>query len=360
MVIGARTVKTGLAVTISMFLCALFDIELAIFAGAATVLNLQPSVGLSLYNAKEQLIVHFISIGIATALGFTVGSNPLIMGLTTIIIIMVANKLRWKSGSVGGIMAALFILSSPSAQFLQHALSRSLSITIGVAVALVVNMTIARPNYRNPLLTKLIELNTAIAGYFTEAMQSYVKLNIADSVSHEKRSKDIEQLFRDSQKLYELYLLDLGPAPDNAKTKNKENTESALFSAYLAYNKGLWQRTRDVLFLAEQRRERRRCSGDMPISPEFQEILAMLESAVQLFVHYNDELLLKLQGKDVEPGTELRIWRKLDEIVNRWHERFPSGSQNLHALVEVSILTDKIRWAAKESSRLLKSNAQTS
>jgi hypothetical protein len=360
MIVGARTIKTGIAVTISMFLCALLDIELAIFAGAATVLNLQPSVGLSLYNAKEQLIIHFTSISIATVLGFMIGSNPLIMGLTSIIIIMVGNKLRWKSGSVGGIMAALFILGSPSSEFLQHAMTRSISITIGVAVALLVNMTIARPNYRKPLLTKLMELNTAIAGYFTEAMQSYLQLNIAAGEGHEKRAKTIEQLFRESQKLYDLYVIDLGPAPDDPGTINKENTEPALLSAYFTYNKGLWQSTRDVLFLAEQRRERRQRSGDMPISPEFQEILALLDSAVQMFVHYNDELTLKLQGKNVEPGTELRIWRKLDEIINGWHDRFPSGSYYLHALVEVSILTDKIRWAAKESSRLLDLHASGS
>ena len=353
MAIGARTLKTGIAVTISMFLCALFNIEMPIFAGAATVLNLQPSVGLSLYNAKEQLMIHFISISIATAAGFTVGSNPLIMGLATIIIILVANKLHWKSGSAGGIMAALFILGSPSSQFLQHAMSRSISITIGVAVALLVNMTIARPNYRKPLLAKLIELNTAIAGYFTEAMQTYQELNIENTEEHEKRSKGIEKLFRDSQKMYELYRIDLGPSPENTEAVNNETTESALFSAYFAYNKGLWQNTRDVLFLAMQRRERRKKSGDMPISPEFQEILALLDNAAKLFVHYNDALAQKLQGKGVGHSAELRIWRKLDEIINRWHDRFPSGSYYIHALVEVSILTDKIRWAAKESSRLL-------
>lgn len=353
MKIGARTIKTGIAVTISMFICALFDIDSVIFAGAATVLNLQPSVGLSLHNAREQLSVHFTSIGLAVILGYTVGSNPLIMGLVTVLIILIGNRMRWKAGSVGGVMAAIFILSSPGSEFLQHALTRSIAIFIGVAVALLVNLTIVRPNYREPLLTKLTELNNLIAAYFALGVRSYLHLPAVEPETGDKKVKEIERLFRESQKIYELYLLDLGPLPDEGEPAEKEQTESALFTAYLAFNKGLWQATRDVLFLAEQRRERRLIRGDMPISPEFQEILELLENAMQLFIRCNDELTERLRGKrDLAPVGELRIWRKLDDIINRWHDRFPSGSYYIHALVEVSILTDKIRWAAKESSRL--------
>lgn len=351
MLAGARIIKTGLAVALSMLISNYFDIQPAIFAGAATVLNMQPSVGMSFHNALEQILVHFISITIAIACGLTLGNNAIIMGITTIIVIQICIHFNWRKSLSGGVMAAIFILSSPDAQFIDHALMRSLAIFIGVGVALTVNLTIAPPSYRQPLQRKLFELNTLITDYFNEAVQSFLQLNIPSQNEMEKRQEQVEHLFREVQKLYKLYNYDIGP--HTFDQNNLQDKISKYFDEYLTYNKGLWQRTRDILFLSHERKERRKEAGDQPISPEFQEILDLLSDAQALFLSYNEELKNKLEGKDAIHLEEPHIWSKLDKILNNWHNQFPSGSYYLHALIEVSLITYKIRWAAKESSRLL-------
>lgn len=351
MIIGARVLKTGLAVALSMFICNMLNIQPAIFAGAATVVNLQPSVGQSLLNAWEQVFVHFTSIGVAILVGLIIGPNPLSMGVATILVILVCNRFKWRSAISTGVVAAIFILGSPKTEFLDHALIRSLAIFIGLGVAMFINATIAPPRYRDPLIQKLLELNGQTSDSFIQAVNGYLNLAIRTPEEWEILQAKTEVLFQQAQNLLNLYRNNLGL--EGGKLSPEKEKEASFFSEYIAYNKGLWQRTRDIHFLAQERKERRKEAGDLPVSPEFQEILELLRHVLELFILYNKELRKKLQGEKVPPVEEPRIWSKLDLILNRWHDRFPSGSYYLHALIEVALITYKLRWAAKESVRLL-------
>jgi uncharacterized membrane protein YgaE (UPF0421/DUF939 family) len=348
---GARIFKTGLAVAMSMFICDYFNIQPALFAGAATVLNMQPSVRQSIFNAREQLAVHFLSIAIAIILGLSLGPHPLVMGLSTIIIIYTCNKLKLRSAISGGVMASIFILNAPEAQFINHATVRSLAIFIGLGVALAVNFTIAPPRYRQPLVRKLTELNSVINEVFRNAVNSFLELNPPSAGEQEQKKKQVEQLLKEANNLFDRYRYGTEPFFDSQPALKEKETQ--LFRDYLTYNKGLWQRSKDILFLAQDRIERRKEAGDLPISKEFQEIIQILNNALELYLHHNAMLLRKLEGEEPEVPEEPHIWSQLDMILNRWHDRFPSGSYYLHALVEVSLITYKIRWAAKESARLL-------
>ncbi|MDX9872839.1 MAG: aromatic acid exporter family protein [Clostridia bacterium] len=353
MLFGARIFKTGLAVTLSMFICNYFNIQPAIFAGAATVLNMQPSLGLSFKNALEQILVSVVAIILAIALGLILGNNVLIMGLATILVIFICQRFKWRGALSGGVMASIFILSSPAEQFIDHALMRSIAIFIGVAVALIVNHTIAPPRYHQPLQKKLLELNTMIKDRFHEAVLAFLYLDIPSPEEQKEKQTQIEQLFRETQKLHELYVYDIGPrSPEQAESDTPGNL-SKFYDDYITYNKGMWQRARDVLFLAQERRERRKERGDLPISPEFQAILDLLAETLDIFLKQNEALQHKLEGQEAASVEEMHIWSKLDKILNTWHNQFPSGSYHLHALVEVSLITYKIRWGVKESARLL-------
>ncbi len=352
MLAGARIIKTGIAVTISMYICLHFDIQPAIFAAAAAVLNMQPSLGMSLSNAKEQVLIHIISISIAITLGVIIGSNPISMGLSTILVILTCSRFKLRAGMAGGIMASIFILGSPPTEFLSHALTRSLAIFIGIGAALLVNAVIVPPRYSKPLRSKLCELNNVIAAAFCDAAHGFLNADNLPPDYLANKKKEIDALFKQSRHLYELFRYNLGPASEKEEDSAQE-IESKLYNDYLSYNKGLWQRTRDIHFLTEERVQRRKKAGEMPISPEFLEILDLLDSGLLLFTSYNNELQNKLSDKKFDKVNEPHIWRKLDDILNRWHDRFPTGSYYLHALIEVSLVTYKIRWAAKESASLL-------
>ncbi len=70
--IGARTLKTGLAVAISVYICILLKIDPPLFAATSAVVCLQRSIGKSLKNAFEQVIVNIMAIAVGIILGLTV------------------------------------------------------------------------------------------------------------------------------------------------------------------------------------------------------------------------------------------------------------------------------------------------
>jgi len=348
MSIGARILKTGIAVAVSMYICILLNIQPAIFAGAATVVNLQQSVGKSFRNAYEQVIVHFISVSIAILLGLTITFQPLSMGLATIIIITLCTKILKLYTSISmGVVAAIFILGAPANEFLQHALIRSLAIFIGLGVALGINALIAPPRYQETLVSKLIELNLLTSLFFTDALNSFLSLTLVSTEMRNTNKIEYKKMMDEVEKYYELY------AQEWVLGIGNNNAQKDFYNEYIHYNKGLWQRAKDILFLADERKERRKNAEEPPISPEFKEILDLLMNAVQITSLYNSQLLKKVKGEKTALLPEPRIWSKLEIIINHWHDHFPLGSYYLHALIEIALVTYKIRWSAKESSRLL-------
>lgn len=350
MLVGARVLKTGIAVAISMYICYFLDIQPAIFAGAATVVNLQPSVVQSLRNAKNQILVHFLSIGIAIILGLVLVPNPLTMGLSAVIIITICTKLGFQKSISMGVVASIFILDSPPTQFLDHALIRSLAIFIGLGTALVVNTAIAPPHYHERLMDKLKEINTAISEAFQAAINSYIYLEALPENWPEKK-KVLKNLLKEGENLYMLYSFEVGQR--NPKDQQIQNKTLLLYKEYLAYNKGLIQRTSDINFLVQERKERRTEAGDLPISEDFQQILNLLKDVINLYSFYNRTLTDKLDtGESIVYEPPL-IWHRIDVLLNEWYDRFPANSYYLHALIEVSLITYKIDWATNEAIRLL-------
>ncbi|MCL6561111.1 MAG: FUSC family protein, partial [Firmicutes bacterium] len=109
MKIGARIIKTGLAVTITMFICRTLHLEPALFGAVSAAINMQPSIYLTFKTAKNQITVHVLGVAIGLLFGYLFGGNPLSMGLTTILIIVLCMKLKLQNGILMGIVAAIFI-----------------------------------------------------------------------------------------------------------------------------------------------------------------------------------------------------------------------------------------------------------
>lgn len=354
--IGARTIKTGLAVALSIYICDFLNLHPSIFAGAAAVLAIQPSLGLSIANAKQQILVHFSAVIIGILLGYSFGSHPIAVAISTITLILICQQFKWQKSITGGIVASIFILASPGDEFLLQALIRSLCIFIGMGTGLIVNASISPPNFVQSVHEKLIELNRLVSQSFFQSVQSYLSLAVPTPEDLAARKKSVGALFKESRKLSNLYLTSdkysFGGKNDQEEDSPK-NQESNFFSEYLAYNTSLWQKSLDIFLLAEQRRERRKEAGDAPVSAEFQEIMEMIKTTLEQFSHYNCWLQEQISGENCSEQIDLSIWNKLDLIINEWHDHFPSSPYHIHGLIEVSLVADKIRWAQTESARLL-------
>ena len=114
MKIGARILKTGVAVTITMYLCKLLNLEPAFFGAVSAVVNMQPSIFLTVKTAKDQILVHLIGVGFGLLFGYLVGGSPLTMGIVSILLIAVYIRMGLNSGISMGIVAAVFVIGAAS------------------------------------------------------------------------------------------------------------------------------------------------------------------------------------------------------------------------------------------------------
>lgn len=175
--IGTRVIKTGIAVTITMFICNRFNLEPAVFGAVSAVINMQPSVYLTFNTAREQVIIHILGVLTGMAFGYLLGGNPLTIGMAAVTIIIIYTRLKLKNGILMGIVAAIFIISSSPDQFLFHALSRSGVIFTGLIVAMAVNVVLWPPRYGGVFYEMLKECNAQSVDYFCRAVRDFISLD---------------------------------------------------------------------------------------------------------------------------------------------------------------------------------------
>jgi len=351
--IGARTLKTSLAVAISVYLCVLLNVGPPLFAAATAVICMQQSVGKGLRNGLEQIIVNTLSALVAIALGLVIPIEYLSMAIATIVMILLCTKLlRAPNQVVLAVMAAILILSSPHDQFISQSASRFLAILIGLTVANIINFTIAPPQYSKLLVEKLSNLNLFTEQAFVDSVNRYLHLTTVPESENIKNQAEFNRLLEEAEELFNLFNYTVNVSIISKKG-NKDVAERLLYKEYIKYNQGLWQRSQDLLFLAEERRARRQKANEPPISSEFQNIFEMLLNVVFNATSYNLELRKKIKGEEAIIYPEPHVWSKLNEMLNKWQGKTPSDSFYVHAWLEVSVITYNIRWFAKESTRLL-------
>jgi len=353
--IGPRTLKTGIAVALSVYICVALNIEPPLFAAASAVVCMQKSVGKSLSNAIEQILVNVTAVLVAVALGLTIYIQPISMALATIIMIIVCTKIfKVKNQIVLAVITSLFILSSPQEQFLTHAIARSLAILVGLGTANAINLIIAPPHYQNVFIDKLVELNNFAVQHFRDSVSRYIYFNASLENDVEKSKTEFDNLYHQAEKLLDLYQNEWNVSVGSRQSSNNSlSKEEQLYRDYLNYNKGLWQRSLDLIFLAEERKVRREKANAQAVSCEFNHIFEMQVNVLFNAMNYNSELQKKIRGEEVVIYPEPLVWCKLDKIINEWQESTPSTNFYMHALIEISIITYNIRWFAKESTRML-------
>ena len=94
--IGMRTIKTALAVSLTIFIAQVLNLKSPFFAGIAAIIAMQSSVSESFNMAKNRMLSTIL--GAITALLFSLiaPENPFFIAIGIIIIIYLCNIFNWK------------------------------------------------------------------------------------------------------------------------------------------------------------------------------------------------------------------------------------------------------------------------
>ncbi|GMA98753.1 aromatic acid exporter family protein [Pelosinus sp. IPA-1] len=356
MKIGARVLKTGIAVAITMFCCKFLGLEPAFFGAVSAVINMQPSIFLTLRAARDQILVHLLGIAAGFFFGYFLGVNPFSAGLIVILLIPIYIKLRLHSGITMGIVAALFVLSSSTEEFMMHALARSGVIFVGLGSAMLVNVLLWPPRYTKLLKEKLRQSNEAAVLYFCRAVQDYVGLDSSKELHIDtEQRKRVYKLNKEAR-----VILDLLSSERPVVAESTEPREwITLAEKLIDYNESIIKKGDRIFDLLPTRLERRLNSDAPPVSEEFKAILEILESGCTIVVRVNGKIRSVIVDGGVVSPEEIseEYWESLTTAIEQWQQRL-AGSYYLHGLLEIAVTANEIKWATRQAKILLQESVE--
>ncbi len=231
-----------------------------------------------------------------------------------------------------------------------HAISRSGVIFVGLGAAMFVNVFLWPPRYTEELKEKLRQSNEAAVLFFCHAVHEYVGLEGRELHLDPAQGERVHRLYREARMLLEL----LG-RERQVNVEASEPTEWVLRAEkLLEYNESIANKANRILDLLPVRLERRINAGDRPSSEEFKAILGLLASGCVTIVRLNG----KLRAVIVDGGTAVAeeisedYWENLTKAIEDWQQKL-AGSYSLHALLEVAVTANEIKWASRQAKLLL-------
>ena len=337
--IGARILKTGIAVSLAIYLCTLLNLEPKVFSAVSAVINVQPSIYRSFRNALEQILTHVVSVIIAVISGYALGTNPIVMGLTSILIIAANVKLKLVHGIAMGVVAGIFVLDAPQHDFLTHALTRSYVIFVGLASALLVNSLLPQPRYNRLVLKNLVDLNDQAAKFFEELVRGFITLDLISQEQFEQKRSKIKEHLRLTRSQFDLL------KDQNKYLKGDSFKDQEVWEKYLDFSVRLFYKSVEIYSATQQRLQWRTERGDPPITTEFQSVLAMLERGIGSFAQLNHQLRQYILHGEPMPrvSPNEQFWEELSYFIDRWHTRM-TGANFLHAFMYISVVANDIKW----------------
>lgn len=163
MKLGARMMKTGLAVSIALYIGSLIGFISPFIAAIAVVFSIQPSIYRSYQSIIEQVQGNTIGAFIAVVAVFTLGNDPFVVGFAIIIVIGITANLKMNETTIAlAIVAVIALTDSTDQTFMYFAFSRFASMILGILAAFIVNLVFLPPRYETRLFKKIDNSTTDI------------------------------------------------------------------------------------------------------------------------------------------------------------------------------------------------------
>ena len=154
--IGMRTIKTAIAVSLTIFLSQIFNLKSPFFAGVAAVIAMQSSVAESFHMGKNRMYSTILGAIIALLFSLIAPENPLFIGIGIIIIIYICNLFKLKKPTtLSTIVFLSIILNYEEGSRVSYALYRTLDTFFGLAIGTLINYFILPPNMEESLIESI-------------------------------------------------------------------------------------------------------------------------------------------------------------------------------------------------------------
>jgi len=144
--IGMRTIKTGLAVSLGMYIADLLGLYSPLFVGLGAISTMQSSVSESFQSGKNRMLATITGAIVALIMNYLFPINYFFMGLGIIIVIHILNLLNWKKAISLAAMVFIAVYMNRNTEIITYAFNRVLDTSVGIIVGVLVNYSISAPH----------------------------------------------------------------------------------------------------------------------------------------------------------------------------------------------------------------------
>lgn len=186
--IGLRTLKTGIAVCLSVIVSNTLGLEYPFFVCMTAIISMDKTLSLSIKMGKNRVFGTLLGASLGYVFHAVSPGNPLLCGIGIMCLIVILNRLNM-SGAIGisGIVfSAMMVHLGDKSPFL-YGMHRTLDSFVGASITLFVNLLIL-PYYNiSKLEAKIEQFNL-----FLRQQQNIALNNVIDEDQMKQLQKDIE------------------------------------------------------------------------------------------------------------------------------------------------------------------------
>ncbi len=321
MTLGPRVLKTGIAVTLALYICSIFGLEPAVFAGVAAVFAIQPSIYRTWKQMLDQILTNTIGAAIALFAIHFLGDNPITIGLVMMLVISLSLKMKMESTIPLTLVTVLAIMSAPGNEEFLFTLNRFLIILVGIGSALLVNLIILPPKYKKNYIVKVqavfqnlsLLLRTAISNEMTE--KSFHELSVKLTNDIQKVEDQFKIFDEEREKMVRLNPLDV-----------REIVVFKQMLKTLQQGEQLLENIEEHYFQSKTSKEENR----------------LFDDHLEDLINYHEYLFLKYEGKIKETENDSEeddVMKKSETFFERTLEKY---SQNEDQKLRLMIIASSV------------------
>ncbi|MDN3428872.1 aromatic acid exporter family protein [Microbacterium sp. APC 3898] len=330
MKLGARILKTGVAISMALFLASLLELPSPVFAGVAAIFAIQPSIYRSYLTLLDQIYGNLIGAAIAITFVLTMGSNYLTIGAAAILAIVLLLKLKLENTVSLTLVTIIIIMDSHSADFMTFASLRFGTVLLGILSAFFVNLIFLPPKYETRLFTSIHEVS--------EEVIRWIRVSIRHASDHVSVKEDIDKLTEKLVKVDQWYSFYKEERSYTKKQQYVKARKLVLYRQMIATSK----KSLEVL------KRLNRFENEMMELPEHFHM--MVQERLESLASYHEQLYMKYVGKmrpEHSEGSGAEAIMKRNEVmtifvkeINLAHEENEDEFSVYHLMHVLSAILD--------------------
>ncbi|MDQ0220831.1 aromatic acid exporter family protein [Peribacillus cavernae] len=277
MKLGARIIKTGIAIVLALYLSQLLHLPTPVFAGIAAIFAIQPTIYRSYLSVIEQIQGNLVGAIVAVMFVLLFGNHYFIIGLAVVIVITINLKLKTEKSLVLSIVTVIAIMESQQGDFLQFATIRFSSILLGILSSFIVNLVFIPPKYETKLYGRISDI--------TEDIFKWIRISTRHASEHTLLKKDIGRLKGNLLKLEQVYSMYKEEHAYFKKENLSKSRKLVIYRQMITTTKKSYETLKRI----------HKFENEITLmSEEFQ---AQIQHQLDSLIHQHEQVLLKYVGK---------------------------------------------------------------